>query len=128
MTMNLATFWALRTLESFLGPLTYGKYIFILAYLSSFIDCFVRKHFLHQEDTRSVGFSGVVFGLSAIQSLYLDSWTILGMKIPWSLTPFIELILIQILVPTASFVGHLSGIIIGFLIGMHLIGSPILCF
>jgi len=42
------------------------------------------------------------------------------LQIPLSLAPFGSLILTQILIPQASFIGHLSGIIVGYLISWDL--------
>jgi membrane associated rhomboid family serine protease len=66
-----------------------------------------------------LGYSGVVFGLEAIMSSKMDALTLGGITIPWSITPFLNLALTQLLVPNASFVGHLAGIVAGFLITWH---------
>ncbi|KAI6650923.1 hypothetical protein LOD99_5763 [Oopsacas minuta] len=64
----------------------------------------------------AVGFSGVIFALKVI----LDSFTpnatsnVMGIfYLPIRYASWFELILISILVPNASFVGHLSGILVG---------------
>ena len=45
------------------------------------------------------------------------SFSVFGFgNIPMYLTPFASLILTSIIIPKASFVGHLSGILVGFLV------------
>ena len=45
-------------------------------------------------------------------------------NIPMYLTPFASLILTSIIIPRASFVGHLSGILVGFLVCPCILHSP----
>ena len=47
------------------------------------------------------------------------SFSVFGFgNIPMYLTPFASLILTSIIIPRASFMGHLSGILVGFLVGL----------
>ena len=45
------------------------------------------------------------------------SYSIVGLAIPAHLVPFGSLALTQVLIPRASFVGHLAGILVGILVG-----------
>ena len=63
----------------------------------------------------------VVFGwMSAAALLYPQAYPLFGLSIPGWLVPFLSLALIQLLVPNASFEGHLSGIAVGFAVGANL--------
>jgi len=125
---NMSSLWSLGSLEQLMGPVKYIRDTFLLLILSTAIDILVyhllitrfnRETYLN---TYAVGYSGVVFGLMTIQSqLYpkieLDLFGYV--KLPMSFAPFASLIFTQILIPRASFIGHLSGIIVGFLISWH---------
>jgi len=73
-------------------------------------------------DSMAVGYSCVVFGwLTILSQISAQNYiTIFNLQIPLSLAPFGSLIFTQILIPQASFIGHLSGIIIGYLISWNL--------
>ena len=46
-----------------------------------------------------------------------SSYGVLGLAIPGHLLPFGSLVLTQVLIPRASFVGHLAGILVGYAVG-----------
>jgi membrane associated rhomboid family serine protease len=118
---NTASAWSCRVLEFELGIPRFLIDVTILVTLSSFVDALIRKHFLPQTaDVWCIGYSAVVCGLQAIMSAHHSYFEILGFRIPWSITPFLNIILIQFIIPRASFIGHLSGVIIGFLISWRL--------
>ncbi|KAF0293771.1 Rhomboid-related protein 4 [Amphibalanus amphitrite] len=65
----------------------------------------------------AIGFSGVIFALKVLTH-QLESapgtWTYLsGLAVPARWAVWAELVLIHILVPGASFIGHLAGILVG---------------
>lgn len=64
-----------------------------------------------------VGFSGVLFGLKVIVNSdrrYGDQANrIFGVSVPGGSAPWAELVLVQVLLPNVSFLGHLSGILAG---------------
>jgi hypothetical protein len=64
----------------------------------------------------AVGFSGVLFCYAVIEAnhTFEVSRRIFGMfDVPAKLTPFVLLVLLQILIPNISMVGHLAGVIFG---------------
>jgi hypothetical protein len=72
----------------------------------------------------AVGYSCVVFGWMTVLSVKQPSskLNLFGfLSLPISFAPFESLIFTSIIVPQASFIGHLSGIIVGYSIGWGLI-------
>ncbi|BFZ00506.1 hypothetical protein BsWGS_03545 [Bradybaena similaris] len=64
----------------------------------------------------AVGFSGVLFGMKVLTTHYSPPGTqlLLGfIPMPTKYVYWAELVLIQLMVPNASFVGHLAGILVG---------------
>ncbi|CAK0783631.1 hypothetical protein CVIRNUC_006830 [Coccomyxa viridis] len=73
-----------------------------------------REQFL---SVTTVGYSAVIFGwMTILAATGVASFSVFGFgNIPMYLTPFASLILTSIIIPRASFMGHLSGILVGFL-------------
>lgn len=66
--------------------------------------------------TCAAGFSGVIFALKVLTTYDLPSGVsmVMGMfPVPMRWACWVELLLIQLLVPNASFTGHLAGILVG---------------
>eukprot|EP00128_Syssomonas_multiformis_P008885 Colp12_sorted_trinity150504_noHs@16194 len=66
----------------------------------------------------TLGFSGVIFTLLAKESMTQNSehkYTFFGFSVPAKAYPWVLLVLVQIIVPDASLLGHLSGILVGYL-------------
>ncbi|XP_071798252.1 rhomboid-related protein 4-like [Asterias amurensis] len=64
----------------------------------------------------AAGFSGVIFALKVLTTHYTPAGTqyVMGMfPVPSRYACWAELVLIQLLVPRASFTGHLAGILVG---------------
>ncbi|XP_067144711.1 rhomboid-related protein 4-like [Centruroides vittatus] len=63
----------------------------------------------------AVGFSGVIFALKVLTNYYWPQTTavVYGLPFPASYAVWLELVVIQLLVPGASFLGHLAGIVVG---------------
>ncbi|KAM8953148.1 rhomboid-related protein 4 [Pelodytes ibericus] len=65
----------------------------------------------------AVGFSGVLFSLKVLNNHYHPGGTtnVFGFLVPNKISCWVELVVIHILSPGTSFVGHLSGILVGLL-------------
>ena len=64
----------------------------------------------------AAGFSGVIFALKVLTTYNLPSAStrVMGLfSVPLRWAFWVELILIQVIVPNASFTGHLAGILVG---------------
>mmetsp|Transcript_39338 Transcript_39338/g.100868 ORF Transcript_39338/g.100868 Transcript_39338/m.100868 type:complete len:220 (+) Transcript_39338:155-814(+) len=134
LAMNMLTFWNYRFLEARLTSLPY--FLLICVAMLSSMGVFLmikawRVRFVqnnHAENESAVGFSAVLFALMAFSSFSAPAGSktsLLGfVTLPATLSPFAALITTQILLPRASFVGHLSGIIAGYLIAIFSLFIP----
>ena len=120
---NMVSFiWKGITLERKLGK---RKFIILLAVFSIatqitmlglnqlFATIFLNKYYLR---TCAAGFSAVIFALKVLTTASSNgNEQILGLPIvvPTKYACWVELIVIQIMVPNASFTGHLAGILVG---------------
>jgi rhomboid domain-containing protein 1 len=71
----------------------------------------------HFESTCAIGFSGVLFALNTILPYVLvqpEQQQVFGFQLPTRYVTLFELVLFSMLVPNASFLGHLAGIIVGY--------------
>jgi len=123
---NMSSLWACKDLELVFGWIFYVKYSFVLLVFSVililvFYHILIHKfHMEHYQNSLAVGYSCVVFGWMTVLS-QLSSATymnILGIEIPISLAPFGSLIFTSLIIRNASFIGHLSGILIGYFIAL----------
>ncbi|KAG5530752.1 hypothetical protein RHGRI_025652 [Rhododendron griersonianum] len=136
LVFNMSALWSLGVVEQ-LGPMGLGvefylHYTLVLVVLSGLlvlgayhvlISKFKIEYFRR---VTAVGYSCVVFGWMTILSAKQPSskLNLFGLlSLPISFAPFESLIFTSIIVPQASFVGHLSGIIVGYAIGWGLIGG-----
>lgn len=118
---NVSSAWICRILEITDGSFMLLKYIVIIAIAGSILDCIIRKWFMsNRPPALSVGYSGVICGLNAISATKYSYVNLFGFQIPWSIMPFIHIIMTSIIVPRASFIGHFAGLVIGFLISWRL--------
>ena len=117
---NVSSAWQLRVVEEIYGAVKYFKLISILVVLPPILDSLIRKRFFPTRIPWAVGYSCVLCGLSACLSLLGSSFSFFGISIPWSFMPFIQVVITQLLVPQASFIGHMSGVVTGFAISWHL--------
>jgi membrane associated rhomboid family serine protease len=62
----------------------------------------------------SIGYSGIIFGWMSLASVMFVGKSFFG--IPNWLMPYFSLIVTQLIVPQASFLGHFSGIISGYFV------------
>jgi len=78
-------------------------------------------------NTCTVGISGVLFSFITIESIQNETIKqIRGIEIPSKYNPWILLVITQIIWPKASFLGHLSGIAVGFLYDMEVLDKIML--
>jgi membrane associated rhomboid family serine protease len=91
--------------------------------------------------TRTVGYSAVLFAWMVISSLERNStcpvpfapdmcfnthvFTIGLLDLKWNFGPLVQLVLAQIIMPRVSFIGHLAGIICGFIMHWNLLWQEI---
>mmetsp|Transcript_10385 Transcript_10385/g.24612 ORF Transcript_10385/g.24612 Transcript_10385/m.24612 type:complete len:260 (-) Transcript_10385:43-822(-) len=119
---NMSSTWQMKDVEHKIGALGYFRLTFSFLILSIFFQQFIHA-FLAQTRYRDttlhmigVGYSCVVFAWMTWISLMTsgDSLDFVFFKVPYNLSPFISLVVTQMIIPRVDFVGHLSGIIAGY--------------
>lgn len=119
---NMASFmWKARTLEGHYGSGYFAYMVAVFSVLTSLVYLVLNWAIAEMFDTWSyvttcaVGFSGVIFALKVLTTHLTPSGTsfMMGIPIPSRLAVWAELVLISVLFPRASFVGHLAGILVG---------------
>ncbi|KAL6850425.1 hypothetical protein ACP4OV_021052 [Aristida adscensionis] len=113
--------WKGIHLESSMGSAEFASMIAALLGLSQGITLLMSKGLqLYGDNTsyyyhHAVGFSGVLFGMKVVLNAMTDDFIMLhGLVIPAKYAAWAELFLIQALVPGTSFLGHLGGVLAGF--------------
>uniref|UniRef100_A0A8D9E0F0 Rhomboid-related protein 4 n=1 Tax=Cacopsylla melanoneura TaxID=428564 RepID=A0A8D9E0F0_9HEMI len=123
-----------RYLENKYGPINFILLLVSLVFLSStFYVATAYTMYIYYEEEYSqlmecaIGFSGVLFALKVIvtREKPSDSYSLLGLSLPAWAAAWAELVLISIMVPNASFKGHLAGILAGLLYTDTPVGSVI---
>lgn len=121
---NMASFlWKGISLESRLGSRGLFYLISVFSILTSLMLLVLDKclatvladtSYLY---TCAAGFSGVIFALKVVTTYHLPPGitNVMMFPVPSRIACWVELILIQLLVPNASFTGHLAGILVGLL-------------
>ena len=123
---NMGSLLNLAPLEAALGSAWYAETTLLLLYAS--MACWMGV--MHLAVTRYgqaawadapvVGYSGVLFGWMTVAGMLQPAgWSFLGL--PVTLSPFVSLALVQLIVPRASFLGHLAGIAAGYAVGWGLL-------
>lgn len=130
LVFNMSALWGLGGAEAALGPVAYLRNTLLLLLLSGLLALamyhvlIVRFRLDHFKRVTAVGYSGVVFGWMTVLAVRQPSFRLplLGgaLSLPISLAPFESLALTSLLVPQASFVGHLGGILAGYMLGWGL--------
>ncbi|KAL0387967.1 UNVERIFIED_CONTAM: RHOMBOID-like protein 13 [Sesamum radiatum] len=134
LVFNMSALWSLGIIEQLrhigLGVEYYLHYTILLVVLSGLL-VLGMYHLLIQKfkidyfrRVTAVGYSCVVFGWMTILSTKQPSskLELFGfLSLPISFAPFESLIFTSIIVPQASFIGHLSGIIVGYAIAWGVI-------
>ncbi|XP_065191084.1 rhomboid-related protein 4-like [Sycon ciliatum] len=123
---NMASFlWKGKTLEPALGTpaflllnavfvgLTSSVYV-ALKYAWSLMQPHQAFQILHQG---AVGYSGVIFALKVLTTRRMPSTSRIAvfgfLSVPARLAVWVELFVISLIMPNASFLGHLAGILVG---------------
>ncbi|KAI3821417.1 hypothetical protein L1987_08985 [Smallanthus sonchifolius] len=116
----LSLLWKGVQLESSMGSTEFASMVAVLLGLSQGITLLLSKSLLFFYYERAyyyeyaVGFSGVLFAMKVVLNSQSGSHTNLhGFMVPSKHAAWIELIIIQLLVPGVSFLGHLGGILAG---------------
>ncbi|PIK47833.1 putative rhomboid-related protein 4 [Apostichopus japonicus] len=120
---NMASFlWKGIQLERRLGTLYFAYLIAVFSVLTNIVMVGVNiaaAEVLSDDSylvSCAAGFSGVIFALKVLSTHYSprDSQSIMGfINVPSRWACWIELVVIQLIVPRASFTGHLAGILVG---------------
>lgn len=118
----MSLLWKGIQLETSMGSSEFASMVVTLLGLSQGVTLLLSKSLLLFFDygrpyyrEYAVGFSGVLFAMKVVLNSQSDYSNIHGLIIPSRLAAWAELILIQVLVPDASFIGHLGGILAGIL-------------
>lgn len=126
---NCMSLWNVGYIEQSIGAIRYLTYSYLLVVLSTLAIYSIQWVLIHRFDRREylnhycVGYSCVVFGWLSINVVMApgSGMQILGLvTIPNLLVPFFYLIFTSLLIQNASFIGHLAGIVGGFMIGYGL--------
>ena len=131
LAFNLVTLWNTGGLEQNKGSIFYFQLSFLLFVFSniSMIICYyIMTKYLNKQDyvknVWAVGYSAILFGFMGFACMKNNGvYDVFGAKIPFYLGPFVLLILISLMIPNASFIGHLSGIIAGFIMGLEIMNQ-----
>ncbi|CAG9532891.1 unnamed protein product [Cercopithifilaria johnstoni] len=120
----ISLLWKGRRLEPWLGSRRFLLLLVTFALATSSVmiglSCLANEVFtFYGEDYMNqcaVGFSGVLFALKVLHTTYFpySDHNLFGwLPVPSQYACWAELFLLQMLTPNASFIGHLSGIIVG---------------
>lgn len=130
LVFNMTALWSMGFVErqAGMGVLYYMRVTLILLLFSGVVCLgfyyFIIRVLKREQYTRvtAVGYSCVVFGWMAnlaVAQGVSGKYSFLGMgSIPMWVAPFGSLVLTSIIVPRASFIGHLSGMIVGYVVGL----------
>ncbi|XP_010487650.1 PREDICTED: rhomboid-like protein 14, mitochondrial [Camelina sativa] len=126
----MSLLWKGIKLETSMGSTEFASMVFALIGMSQGVTLLLAKSLLFFCDYErayyneySVGFSGVLFALKVVLNAQAEDYTsVYGILVPTKYAAWAELVLVQMFVPNASFLGHLGGILAGILY-MKLKGS-----
>ncbi|XP_020831149.1 rhomboid-related protein 4 isoform X1 [Phascolarctos cinereus] len=113
--------WKGLTLERRLGSIWFAYIIAVFSMLTGVVYLaleYTVAELLDQPAFKlycAIGFSGVLFALKVLNNSYNPGGhtNVMGMYIPNKYACWVELVMIHLLSPNASFAGHLAGIIVG---------------
>ncbi|XP_061990839.1 rhomboid-like protein 14, mitochondrial [Rosa rugosa] len=119
----LSLLWKGIKLESSMDSAEFASMVAVLLGMSQGITLLLSKALLVLFDYEkayyseyAVGFSGVIFAMKVVLNSQSGNYSsVHGIPMPSRYAAWVELVLIQMLVPGVSFIGHLGGILAGFL-------------
>ncbi|XP_057792536.1 rhomboid-like protein 14, mitochondrial [Salvia miltiorrhiza] len=116
----LSLLWKGIQLENAMGSFEFASMVAALLGMSQGITLLLAKSLVLFDYEKAyyneyaVGFSGVLFAMKVVLYSQSDSYTYVhGLMVPARYAAWAELVLIQMLVPGVSFLGHLGGILAG---------------
>uniref|UniRef100_A0A6U5CWQ2 Peptidase S54 rhomboid domain-containing protein n=1 Tax=Hemiselmis andersenii TaxID=464988 RepID=A0A6U5CWQ2_HEMAN len=126
---NCYSTWQLREAERHLGVITYLLVTLRLLGLSILMQLSLHAALRHtRSGDRSqraigIGYSGIVFGWMTWASLHQQGahLNLFFFRVPFSISPFVSLIVTQVMIPNVDFWGHLAGIAAGYIEGWGLV-------
>lgn len=160
LAFNTMTLYQLGMVEDMYGSLAYAYLSFSLIFLTMLICVGIDYVLIYkynraeQLHAQGIGYSCVLFAwmvalcvrlpkfcpIFLFPTLCVNTWTIpyprvlqdlTGMEgLPVNLGPFLLLVFTKLIIPNSSFLGHLSGILIGYLLAWHLLDfltPPLTC-
>lgn len=112
----LSLLWKGANLETNMGSIGFSKLVFFSVLFSQAIFLLLSWTTGWSYNICTVGFSGVLFSLKYVLFHEIDGYvTVHNMLIEAKYAAWVELVLISVFVPNASFLGHLAGICAGIL-------------
>lgn len=119
----MSLLWKGIQLETSMGSAEFASMVTALLCMSQGITLLLSKSLLLFFDYEkayyseyAVGFSGVLFAMKVVLNSQSENYSYVhGVVVPSRFAAWAELILIQMFVPGVSFLGHLGGILAGFL-------------
>jgi membrane associated rhomboid family serine protease len=122
---NCMSLWNVGYIETRIGAARYLTYTYLLVMFSTLTIYGIQWLLIHKFDRQeyrnsfALGYSAVVFGWLSINVVVAPGAGLsLGfMTIPNIMLPFFYLLICQLLIQNASFIGHLAGIVCGFMLG-----------
>lgn len=142
---NMSSLYNLCVVEDEVGSLAYLYVSLALAPLTGAVELAIRAYFISRGGSSArhrsanvVGYSGVIFAWMVVATALTESFCPIPMvplcfetkelALPFdlgmlraNLAPFASLGFVSVIVPKASFVGHLAGIVAGFPVAWHLV-------
>jgi membrane associated rhomboid family serine protease len=130
---NMGTLLSLGPVEARLGAAGYLRHTLLLLLLCKAVFLGATHAVVARappdvaarwRESSAVGYSGVLFGWMTLQAVAQPGSAIAlpgGLALPFSLAPFVSLLVNQLLVPQASFLGHLAGIVAGYALAWGLL-------
>lgn len=103
-------YWRTTTQLLLLSKLLYLGIVFVMA---------TRMGRTGAADQEAAGYSGVIFGWFALIAMEHpeSKMAMFGIPMPALLTPVVALVITQLIIRRASFVGHLAGMLVGYAMG-----------